>query len=167
MEQPMSARVNQFCDNLRARLDSVEGRLKSVKTSIQALRVQSERSFGERIDLAGRQVQPKVERGDECWASPKAWALRNMVKLRAVFGEWRARQETRELNARADRAEAYAVGAIEYALDAIDEAEELIRGAVAAGIDADSAVVRKESAVRGSPERYRTWTQQLARFHRT
>jgi hypothetical protein len=159
----MSTRLDQFCDKLRARLDTVEGRLRSVKSSLQALPVQAEEPFGGRIDLDGHQVEPPTKRVDESRARLKTWAQRNMAKTKVVFGAWRARQATRELKARADRAEAYAVGAINFALDAIDEAEELIRDAVAAGIEADSAV-RTGSTPTGLLGRNPAWTQFLSRF---
>jgi len=162
----MSTRVDQFCDNLRARLDTVEGRLRSVKSSLQALPEVAARSLGERPHLAHLTVEPRTESVDECRSQLRAWAKRNMDKTRVAFGQWMARQAIRELKARADRAEAYAVGAINYALDAIDEADELIRNAVEAGIDAESAVVRKRSAPTGLLRRYRTWTQLFDRFRR-
>ncbi|HVC95753.1 MAG TPA: hypothetical protein VND64_18820 [Pirellulales bacterium] len=137
----MSTRVNQFCNSLRARLDTVEGRLKSMNSSLQALPLQAERSLGERLDLERRRAQPQAECFDEYRARLKAWAQRNMAKTSFLLSEWRAREEARALHARAARAEAYAVGAIDHALDAIEEAEELIRDAVDAGIDADSAAL--------------------------
>jgi hypothetical protein len=52
---------------------------------------------------------------------------------------WKAKRETRQLKARADRAEAHAADAVDFALATIDEAEEAILDAVVARIDADKA----------------------------
>ena len=40
------------------------------------------------------------------------------------MSEWKARRETRKLNARTDRAETYAADAIDFAVASIDEAAE-------------------------------------------
>ena len=41
----MSTKMDQFYDNLRDGLDTVEGRLKSVRTNTQALREQGEKAL--------------------------------------------------------------------------------------------------------------------------
>jgi hypothetical protein len=53
--------------------------------------------------------------------------------------DWKAKRETKKLNSRADRAEEYAADSIDYAIAAIDQAEEAILDAVIARCDADDA----------------------------
>jgi len=62
-----------------------------------------------------------------------------MAGTKEAVSDWKAKRETRKLNARADRAETYAADAIDYAMTSIDEAEEAILDAVVARVDADAA----------------------------
>jgi hypothetical protein len=62
-----------------------------------------------------------------------------MHEAKEAISDWKAKRETRKLNARADRDEAYAADAIDFALAGIDEAELAILDAVVARIDADAA----------------------------
>jgi chromosome segregation ATPase len=135
----MSAKMDQFCDNLRDRLDTVEGRLKSVRTNIQALPGKAENALREKRDEAHRKLQAQKERIDQVRANLKTRAQQKVAETKEEVSEWKAKQETRKLNARADRAEAYAADAIDYALATIDEAEEAILDAVVARLDADTA----------------------------
>ena len=135
----MSTKMDQFYDNLRDGLDTVEGRLKSVRTNMQTLREQGEKALREKLDGAGRKLQVQKERVDQTRANLKARAKQKMHDTKETVSEWKAKRETRKLNARADRAEAYAVDAIDYAAAAIDEAEEAILAAMVARLDADAA----------------------------
>jgi chromosome segregation ATPase len=135
----MSAKVDQFCDNLRDRFDGVEGRIQSVKTNVQALPGQADKTMREKLDEAHRKVQSQKDRIDQTRANLKARAEQKMAETKDKISEWKAKRETRKLNSRADRAEAYAADAIDYAMANIDEAEEAILDAVVARVDADAA----------------------------
>jgi hypothetical protein len=135
----MSAKVDQFCDKLRDRLDAVEGRLESFKTNVQALPEQAEKALRDKLDEARNRLQARKERLEQTRANLKARAQQKMAETKEAVGEWKAKRETRKLTAREDRAEAEAADAIDYAVGCIDEAEEAILEAVVARIDADAA----------------------------
>src|SRR5262249_39223822 len=111
----MSAKVDQFCDQLRDRLNTIEGRLKSVKTNIQTMPEQAEKALRNKLDEARNKVQAQKERVEQTLANLKAQAQQKMAETKETVSEWKAKRETRKLNARADRAERYAADAIDYA----------------------------------------------------
>ncbi len=135
----MSAKVDEFCDRLRDRLDAVEGRLHSVKTNIQALPEQTEDALRDKLDEVRARLQGQKEHIDQTRANLKAWAQQKAAETKEAVSEWKAKREARQLNARADRAEAYAADAIDFAAAGIDEAEEAILDAAVARFDADAA----------------------------
>ncbi|HJZ91236.1 MAG TPA: hypothetical protein VKE40_10210 [Gemmataceae bacterium] len=135
----MSAKVDEFRDTLRDRLDDVEGRLQSVKTNIETLSDQAEKALRDKLDQARAKLQGQKKRVEQTWANLQARAQQTMAETKEAVSEWRAKRETRKLNARADRAERYAADAIDFAVASIDEAEEAILEAVVARIDADAA----------------------------
>ena len=135
----MSAKVDQFCGNMRDRLNTVEGRLTSLKTSIQAMPKQAEKAVREKLDEAHLNIRSEMEHFEKTRVNLEAHAREKLTETREAISEWKAKRETQVLNARADRSEANAADAIDNAAFAIKEAEEAILDAVVARHDADPA----------------------------
>jgi hypothetical protein len=135
----MNTKMEQFCDNLRDRLNTMEGRCKSVRTNLQALPEEAENAWREKLEKARQTLQAQKARVEQTRSNLKARGQQKITETKEVVSEWKAKWETRKLNARADRAEAYAADAMDYAMATIDEAEEAILDAVVARFDADEA----------------------------
>ena len=135
----MSERVDKFCDGLRERLNAIEGRIQSVKTNVQGLPAKAEKALQQKLDEARTKVEVHKQRVEKARADLKVWADQKVAETREAINEWKAKRETRKLNARAERAEAYAEAAMVLALASIDEAEAGVLDAVAARMDADAA----------------------------
>ncbi|MGA2622021.1 MAG: hypothetical protein ABSF26_30890 [Thermoguttaceae bacterium] len=135
----MSQRVDQFCDRLREQLNAIEGRIQSVKTDVQALPAKAEKALRDKRDEARTKVEAQKERVEKARADLKVWGEQKVAETKEAISEWKTKRETRKLQARADRSEAYAEAAVVLALASIDEAEEAILDAVAARKDADAA----------------------------
>ena len=69
----------------------------------------------------------------------KARAEEKMHETKEAVSEWKTKREIRKLNARADRDEAYAADATDFAVASIAEAELAVLDAVVARLDADAA----------------------------
>lgn len=134
----MSAQVDEFCDKLRDRLNTVEERLRAFETDVQAFPNQAEKSLRDKLDEARTKLEAQKERIEETRAKFKVRIHQMMTENRQAVSEWKAKGQTRRLNARADFAEAHAVDAIALALASIDEAEQAILEAVVARRDADA-----------------------------
>ena len=135
----MNAKVDQFCDNLRDRLNFMEGRLQSVTTNLKGLPEQAEKAVRAKLDQARTKLRAHKEGAEQTLANLKARAQQKVAETKEAVSEWKAKRETRKLQARAERAEAYAADAVAYALATLDEAEEAILDAVVARMDADEA----------------------------
>jgi DNA repair exonuclease SbcCD ATPase subunit len=134
----MSARVDKFCDNLRDRLNAIEARVESAKANVQTLPGKVEKAMQDKVDEARANLHAQIERIEKTRADLKAWGEQKKAETQAMIREWKAKREAKKLNARADRAEAYAEAALTVALASIDEAEEAILDAVCARRDADA-----------------------------
>ena len=134
----MNAKVNQFCDGLRNRFHAVEERLAAVKTNMQAVAKEGDKALHEKLDAARRQLQAQKERVEKTQEKLKAGFRQKMTETKEAVNEWKAKREVQKLNVRADRAEAYAADAIDFALATINEAEEAMLDAVVARMDADA-----------------------------
>lgn len=134
----MSATVDQFCDQLRERLDAIERWLQAARADLQALPGHAENALREKVEEARARLQGEKERVEQTRANLKARARQRAAETWEVISEWKAKHETRKLKARADWAEAYAAEAVFNALASIDEAVEAILDAALARLEADT-----------------------------
>jgi hypothetical protein len=139
MEGAMSAKVDQFCDKLRDQLNIIEARLQSVKVNLEGLPEQAEKAVRAKLEETRVNLQAQMQRVEQARIDLKACAEERIAETKESVRQWKSERDSRKLQARADRAEAYAVDAIEFAVVAADEAEEAIRDAVVARMDADAA----------------------------
>jgi ElaB/YqjD/DUF883 family membrane-anchored ribosome-binding protein len=138
-EVAMSAKVDQFCDTLRDRLNAIEGRLQSVMADVKALPDKAEKVLRDKLEEARTKLEVERERVEQTRANLKARVQQKLAETKEVIREWKAKGEKRKLQARADWAEAYAADAIYNAMASVDEAEEAILNALVARMDADAA----------------------------
>jgi uncharacterized protein (DUF342 family) len=134
----MSAQVDQFCDKLRDRLDTLEERVQSAKSRIRSLPQRGEDAVRAKFEESHNDLQARKERFEQSAANMKARAQQKVAATKEEISRWKAQHEVRKLNARADCAEDYAADAIDFAATAIDEADAAILEAVAR-LDADAA----------------------------
>jgi hypothetical protein len=141
----MSAAVDQFCEKLRHRLNAMEKLLETMKTDIKSRSEKAGNALREKLEEARVKLRDQAARADWLRSDLKARAQEKMAETKEAIKDWKAKRETQKLNARADRAEAYAADAIEFALASVDEAEGAILDAAVARMDANS--VEKPSVV--------------------
>lgn len=134
----MSARVDQFCDRLKDRLNALENQVETMKSNLQKLPKQGEQALQKSLNEARGKIKAQKKKVEQAQASLKARAEQKIGQAKEAIGEWKAKREVSKLNSRADRAEEYAADAIFLAIAALHEAEEAIFDAVMARKDADT-----------------------------
>ncbi len=135
----MSEKVDKFCDGLRERLTAIEGRVQTVRTAVQGLPAKAEKALQAKLQEARTKMQSQKERVQNARADFESWVELKRTETKEAINEWKVKREARKLDARAERAEAYAEAAMFLALNSIDEAEAAVLDAVAARLDADEA----------------------------
>jgi exonuclease VII large subunit len=136
----MTVQVHPFSDKLRNRLDAIEERIQSAKSQILALPEQGEKAMSAKLDETRNELQSRKQRFEQTLARLKAHVQQKVAEAKEDIADWKAKRDLRKLNTRADRAEAYAADALDFALAAIDEAAAAILDAMVARIDADAAL---------------------------
>ena len=135
----MSERIDRFCDNLRGQLNTVEDRLGQVKSSLSAVREDTEATLRSKIE----QVKASWDAGQQ-----EVEAARDKLKARieergaetqAQIEEWRSKREKEKLQRRAESAENYAAAAMVVSMATVQEAEISMLEAVEARRLADEA----------------------------
>jgi len=134
----MSARVDQFCDQLRDHLKALEEQVDTLKSNLQKLPKQGEQILQKNLNEARSRIEGQKKKVEQAKAGLKARAEQKIGQAKEAITEWKAKRDVSKLNSRADRAEQYAADAVYIAVAALDEAEEAIFDAVMARMDADN-----------------------------
>jgi len=135
----MSARVEKFCDNLKVRLNAIEARVQSLNTSMKELPAKADLAIQDKIKEVQAKLRAEKDRFEKTRVNLLAWSEQKKAESKSIIEKWKKDRRSQELNARAERAEAYAEAMIGNALLSMDDAEEAILDAVAARRDADVA----------------------------
>jgi uncharacterized protein (DUF342 family) len=135
----MSARVDQFCDKLRDRLNTLEDQLATLKTNVQKLPKQGEQALQKCLNEARTKIELEKKKVEQAQANLKTRVDQKIGQAKDTISQWKAKGELGMLNARAELAEQYAADAVYVAVAALSDAEEAILDAVIARNDAIQA----------------------------
>jgi len=132
----MSAKVDQFFDRLRERLNAIEGWLDSVVADIRSLPWIVRKAQQKKLREARARLRAQKERVEQTRAeltSPPQLAVELLVE--SVIG-WKAKPDEREPHAGPDAAEAHAAATIDQAVAGIDEVKDAMLSAAVARLPA-------------------------------
>lgn len=139
----MGDRINQFCENLRTKLTSIDNDMDSLKAKIDGKAQTAERDVRSHLDDVKKRMQLDRAKVAAAQADIKKWVEDRKATAGEKIAEWKTRRETAKLQSRADNAERYAAASIVVALAAADEAEQAALEAWLARKDAESAQTTK------------------------
>jgi hypothetical protein len=133
----MSEKFDDFCSNLRTRINDADKRIKDIKAS--AVGAGEKAKVEARAQLAALENKAKEQKARTAAAEAKvkAWVEEKKTMTHDKIAQWKQQQDAKRLGARADLSEHYAVTAMEIATAAVDEAERAAVEAVVARMDAD------------------------------
>ena len=92
----MSAQVDQFCDKLRDRLDTLEERVQSAKSKIRSLPEHGEEAMRAKLEESHSELQARQERFEQSAANMKARAQQKVAATKEEISRWKAQHEVRE-----------------------------------------------------------------------
>jgi hypothetical protein len=135
----MSEKFNDFCSELRTKINDADKRIKDLKAS--AVGASEKAKLEAKAQLAALENKAKEQkaRAAAADAKAKAWVEEKKTMTHDKIAQWKEQRDVKRLAARADLSEHYAVTAMEIAAAAVDEAERAAVEAVVARIDADGA----------------------------
>ena len=139
----MSEKIDQFCENLRTRLNSVDEKLNAVKSNIKAADQKNRAAIQGQLDKAKSAIEAERQKAKD----RKAKLDQRFDELKAdtdtKIQEWKTKRELKKLSHRADRAEDYAAWSIDVAMSAVAEAEFATLEAIDARLLYDEAAEEK------------------------
>lgn len=124
---------------LAQQIDAARAKLDALKADISAMHeedVEALRKKREEIDTRLAQQKDKAKKLQTDIAS---WKKEKVAHTQEAIGSWRKKREVQKLEARAERAEDYAIDMVMAAAYDFEEAEQALLDAVAARYDANLA----------------------------
>ena len=135
----MSERIDQFCDNLRVKLTSIDDNMQALKAQIDKRAQTAEQDARAHLDAVKKRMEQDHAKVTAAENDMKKWADERKGATNEKIAEWKAKLEKVKLQSRADSAERYAAAAAVVAMAALDAAEQASLEAWLARKDADSA----------------------------
>jgi L-lactate utilization protein LutB len=135
----MSERIDQFCENLRVKLTSIDSSMQALKTKVDAKSQTAEQDLRNQLESVKKRIEQDRTKVAAAQADINKWVEERKATANEKIAEWKSKLEKAKLQSRADGAERYAAAAAVVALAAMDEAEQASLEAWLARKDADSA----------------------------
>ena len=126
----LKQKLSQHIDAAKTKLDALKKELADIHDEdMQALQ-EHQKEIRERLEQQKEQVR-------EMQSNMATWKQEKVAHTKDKISGWRQQREVDKLEARAERAEAYAVDMVSIAAFDFDEAEQAVLEAVAARYDAE------------------------------
>jgi hypothetical protein len=135
----MSERIDQFCENLRIKLTSIDNNMQELKAKIDSKAQTAEREARTQLETVKKRIEQDRTKLETAQADIQKWVDDFKAASNEKIVEWKDKREKAKLQSRAENAERYGVAAAVIALAAVDEAERAALEAWLARKDADTA----------------------------
>ena len=132
----MSGLSDEFCDALRVRLDMIDERIADARSHVGTVVRQGEDVLRKRLEELRTEIQGRKKCIKQTIEKMIAWVQQHVDEEQDQVARWKADRQFQHLEARAERAAAYATDATNFAVATVDEAEAAILEAMVARLDA-------------------------------
>ena len=92
----MSQKIDNFCNELRTKLNDADKRLKDLRASAKNKTQQAKNDAKERLERLDNQAKEQQARVDASKAKVKAWAQEKKTITSEKIAEWKAKSERAE-----------------------------------------------------------------------
>lgn len=127
-------KVRKFCESVHGKLETLEGRLDSLKLNIGTTWHYAQEKLKEVRQRHETSRQPLTDARN----SLELWFDENKAESKSTIDQWIRSRDTQQLAARAQKAEECAWTAIKIAQASVDDAERMILEAISAKLDAEA-----------------------------
>jgi hypothetical protein len=136
-EMEMSERFDNFCSELRTKINDADKRIKDLKAGVASASEKAKLEAKAQLAALENKAKEQKARTVAAEAKVKSWVDEKKTMTQDKIAQWKEQRDVKRLGARADLSEHYAVTAMEIAAAAVDEAERAAVEAVVARMDAN------------------------------
>jgi hypothetical protein len=138
-ERFMSDDIDNFTNDLNAKLTSLDDRLQTIKRNIEAKDAKNKAAIQAKLGDVQSKLETKKQEVEASRTKMKAAIEEKQAETKEKIAEWAHNRDVKKLGRRADNAADYAAFAITEAAYAIDEANYAALSALDARLEADEA----------------------------
>jgi hypothetical protein len=136
MTQTQSQNLDQFSQDVRARLANIDSGLKSLKTKVDSDERQAETEARAQLAKVSADIEANKPKIAAAEAQVTQWVQAQKPATTQKVAEWKAKQDVSQLQARAAEAQRYAAAARDVAVAALNGAHQAALEAYLANKDA-------------------------------
>jgi len=92
----MSERIDQFCENLRAKLTNVDDNIQALKAKIHSKAQPAEQEVRTRLDAVKKRIDQERPKVAAAQADIKKWIEERKATINKKIAEWKAKSERAE-----------------------------------------------------------------------
>ncbi len=129
----LKQKISQQIDTARAKLEALKRDLSSVHQEDMAALKEHQNDIRTRIEQ-------QKERARQRQSDIARWKSEKVAHTQEAIASWKERREIDKLETRAERAQDYALDMVSLVVDDFEEAEQAVYDAVAARLEAESAL---------------------------
>jgi len=133
----MSEKFDNFCSELRTKINDADKRIKDLKANTVSVSEKAKVEAKAQLAALENKAKEQKTRTAAAEAKMKSWIEEKKTMTHDKIAQWKEQGDAKRLGARADLSEHYAVTAMEIAAATVDEAERAAVEAVVARLDAD------------------------------
>ena len=136
----MTSKIDELGKKMHTKLDVGLDRLKTLKIHLEEAPKEAEDAINSKLIAAKAALKANKKECVDAKDRVKGFIEEKKVETKETVADWKAKLNTKKLEARAERAKKHAESRVEVALYAALEAEEAILEAVAAQKDVDGTM---------------------------
>jgi chromosome segregation ATPase len=141
----MAETAETLKQKLSAQIDAAKERLDAMKRELVGIHEEDMQALAEHQTEIRERLDQQKARAEQCKADIAAWKDEKTAHTQEAIASWKQRRELRKLEARAERAEDYAVDMVTTAAYDFDEAEQAVLDALAARLECSAAAVSAQT----------------------
>jgi TolA-binding protein len=137
----MSDTAEALKQKLEKQIDTARAKLDAMKREITDIHDEDLATLSQHQDQIRTRLDQQRSRAQQLQDDIASWKNEKVSHTKEAVASWKQKREVRKLEARADRAESYAIDMVTYAALDFEQAEQAVLDALAARLEANAASI--------------------------
>ena len=136
----MESEAADLKQKISQQIDAARAKLEALKSDLSSIHEEDMAALQEHRDDIRARIDQQKERLRQRRFDIARWQSEKVAHTQEAIASWKQQREVDKLEARAERAKDYALDMVSAVVDDFEEAEQAVYEAVAARLEAESAV---------------------------
>ena len=142
----MESEAADLKQKISQQIDAARAKLEALKTDLSSIHEEDMAALQEQRNDIRARIDQQKERARRRQFDIARWQSEKVAHTQEAIASWKQQREVDKLETRAERAKDYALDMVSAVVDDFEEAEQAVYEAVAARLEAESAVAAAAQA---------------------